>query len=355
MNVEEDSLMMLLVPEIMTEALERYEILRVIDATEPVGRHLLVVQTKLSESTVRRHVDEMNRAGLLTARPSGMTLTDKGRSLLAPLSHYFQKSPALAEKEKELGRLLSMEKVILVRGDLDIWDTVKKDIAQVTALTLMRIIRDHDVMAVTGGPMMAKTASALPKFHMPVDVLPAGGGFGQKVEYLPNVVAARMAEQLGGEYHILHIPDGLSPELYLQVKNELPQVKAMDALFPKVRILLTGIQDAKDMAASHSLPADVRQRLEKEGAVGEALGLFVDQKGKILYRLYNAGISKEDIPSIPHVLIAAGGHERGAAILAMARAGVRGTLITDEGAAEEILRLAVSETGGYKHHDKNRY
>ncbi len=355
MNVEEDSLMMLLVPEIMTEALERYEILRVIDATEPVGRHLLVVQTKLSESTVRRHVEEMGRTGLLTARPSGMTLTDKGRSLLTPLSHYFQKSPALAEKEKELCRLLSMEKVILVRGDLDVWESGKKDIAQVTALALMRIIRDNDVMAVTGGPMMAKTASALPKFHMHVDVLPAGGGFGQKVEYLPNVVAARMAEQLGGEYHILHIPDGLSPELYLQVKNELPQVKAMDALFPKVRILLTGIQDAKDMAASHSLPADVRERLEREEAVGEALGLFVNQKGQILYRLYNAGISKEDIPSIPHVLIAAGGHERGAAILAMARAGVRGTLITDEGAAEEILRLAVSETGGYKHHDKDRY
>ncbi len=347
--------MMLLVPEIMTEALERYEILRVIDATEPVGRHLLVVQTKLSESTVRRHVEGMCRAGFLTARPSGMTLTAKGRSLLAPLSHYFQKSPALAEREKELARILSMEKVILVRGDADTWGEVKKDIAQALSRVLLRILRDDDVLAVTGGPVMAKMASALPEFHMPVDVLPAGGGFGQKVEYLPNVVAARVAERLGGTYHILHIPDGLSPELYRQVKNQLPQAKAMDALFPKVRILLTGIQDAKDMAKSHSLPEDVKARLEKEGAVGEALGLFANQKGQILYRLYNAGISKEDIPSIPHVLIAAGGHERGAAILAMARAGVRGTLITDEGAAEEILRLAVSETGGYKHHDKDRY
>ena len=42
--------MMLLVPEMMIEAQERYEILRQIYAAQPVGRHLLTVQTELSDS-----------------------------------------------------------------------------------------------------------------------------------------------------------------------------------------------------------------------------------------------------------------------------------------------------------------
>lgn len=41
---------------------------------------------------------------------------------------------------------------------------------------------------------MAGMAEALPSLHMKVDVVPARGGFGNRVEYLPNFVAARMAE-----------------------------------------------------------------------------------------------------------------------------------------------------------------
>lgn len=83
--------MMLLVPEMMIEAQERYEILRQIHAAQPVGRHLLTVQTELSDSIIRKHIEEMERTGLLVYRPSGISLTSKGESLLEPLSHYFGK------------------------------------------------------------------------------------------------------------------------------------------------------------------------------------------------------------------------------------------------------------------------
>jgi central glycolytic genes regulator len=65
-------------------------------------------------------------------------------------------------------------------------------------------------------------------------------------------------------------------------------------------------------------------------------------KGRILYHMNNVGITLEELGNIPLVIIAAGGTSKGAAILAMASAGVRGTLITDEGAAKEIIRLAGS-------------
>lgn len=336
-EVEENSLLMLLAPEMLTEAQERYEILREIHANSPVGRHLLIVQTKLSENTVRRHVEYMERMGLLSLKPKGMVLTEKGNSLLEPLAQYFQKSYSLSEMEQKLRRHLSMEKVIVLRGDADQSSAVKKNISQETAWRLMSLLKDGDVVAVGGGQIMAGIADAMPELHMPVDVLPACGGLGRKVEYLPNVVAARLAERVGGHYHIIHVPEGLPPELYQQVKRALPQAKVMDELFSKVQILVTGINDFSDMLQWQEFPYDVKERLKRDHAVGEGLGIFTDIHGKVLYRLYNAGITKEDIPSIPHVFIAAGGRSKGKAILAMARTGLRGTLITDEGAAEEIL------------------
>lgn len=328
---------MLLAPEMLTEAQERYEILREIHANSPVGRHLLIVQTKLSENTIRRHVEYMQRMGLLAVRPKGMVLTAKGSSLLAPLAQYFQKSSSLSDMEQKLRRYLSMEQVVVLRGDADESRQVKKNISQETAWRLLGLLKDGDVVAVGGGQIMAGVADSMPELHMPLDVLPACGGLGRKVEYLPNVVAARLAEKVGGNYHIIHVPEGLSPELYQQVKRALPQARVMDDLFPKVQILVTGINDFSDMANWQEFPADVKERLERDHAVGEGLGIFSDIHGKVLYRLYNAGITKEDIPSIPHVFIAAGGRSKGKAILAMARTGLRGTLITDEGAAKEIL------------------
>lgn len=350
MKVKEDSLLMLLLPEMMEGAQERYEILRQIHEASPVGRHILAVQTKLSESTIRKHIEKMEEAGLLISRPSGMSLTSKGESLVAPLAPYLQKSPSLSYMERKLESILSMEKVIVVRGDSDRSPEVSNEISQEGALVLLRILRDGHITAVSGGPEVAGIANALPVLHMKVDVVPARGGFGRKIEYLPNLVAARMAERLGGTYHLMAIPDGLSPELFLKVKKELPQLKVIDEMLAKADILITGVEDSRNAAEWMELPKDVKTRPAGEGAAGEALGLFTDIHGKVLYRMYNAGISGDDISSIPHVLIAAGGSHKGAAILAMARAGIRGTLITDEGAGNEILSLMAgkeSKTGGY--------
>ena len=340
--MKEDSLMMLLLPEMIVEAQERYEILRQIHDMQPVGRHLLSVQTKLPESTVRKHIEKMEKAGLLFSRHSGITLTPKGESFIGPLAPYFQKTPALSDMEKRLSSVLSMKRVVVVRGNSDDSDEISEKISQEAAMILLRTIRDGDVTAVSGGKILAGIAEALPSLHMNVDIVPARGGSGMQMEYVPDFVAARMAEKFGGRYHMLQIPDGISPELFLKIRSELPRARQVEKTVSEVKILLTGIDIPNAPFRWPELPFDVRKRLTEEKAAGEALGIYADINGKVLYRFYNAGISREDISSISCVLIAAGGKSRGAAILAMARAGFRGVLITDEGAGKEILRLTAA-------------
>lgn len=70
---------MLFLPEMMAEAQERYEILRQIHDNGPVGRHLLAMQTKLSENTVRKHIEKMEESGLLFFSSFGHESHHQGR------------------------------------------------------------------------------------------------------------------------------------------------------------------------------------------------------------------------------------------------------------------------------------
>lgn len=70
-----------------------------------------------------------------------------------------------------------------MRGDSDEKESVRGDIAQEAALALIRLIRDDDIVAVSGGALMAELAEMLPKLHMNVDVLPIRRGFGRRIDF----------------------------------------------------------------------------------------------------------------------------------------------------------------------------
>lgn len=342
--MEEESLLSLLVPEIMEQAAERYEVLRQIALSQPVGRRSLAVQTKLTERIVRGHVEVMERSGLVNVQPNGIRLTEKGEMVLAPLARYFLKRPSFAELERHLKDVLSMKRVILVHGDMDQDEIVKKNVGQEAALILSRFLKHGQIIAVSGGTTMSALASALPRLNLDVTVVPARGGFGEKIEYQANTIAAVTAGKIGGTYRMLHIPDGFSPELIDMLRRETPDLNEIESLIHRADILAIGVGEANRMAQRHQLESGRKNRLIAEGACGEALGLYADIRGDILYRMNNVGITLEELGSIPTVIIAAGGASKGSAILAMARAGVRGILVTDEGAGKEMLRLSAKES-----------
>jgi central glycolytic genes regulator len=338
--MKDESLVLMLVPELLGTAENRYEILRQISALEPVGRHLLAVATRLPEADIRRHLTVMKEQGLIESAPKGICLSRKGESLLASFSDVLYRDPKLNQMGRQLGKILSMKQVIVVSGDSTTSVEVKKKMAEEMAFALAHRLRDGNIVAVGGGRIMSLMADALPELHMDVTVVPARGGFGAEIEYQANMIASKVAKKVHGSYRMLHIPDGISPGLIQRLRSESPDTAQVESLIHRADILAVSIGTSRDMAAVHGLPVEVKDRLHREGAVGETLGLYADEKGNVILRMYNIGISPDDIQSVPHVLIAAGGSKKARAILAMARAGVRGILITDEGAAREIINLA---------------
>ena len=346
------SLLSDLVPELTEQAAERYALLRQVSLSQPVGRRLLAVQMKLTERVVRGHVESLEKTGLLKIQPIGICLTEKGEKVLAPLSEYFMVRPSLTEYENRLAEVLHMEKAVLVRGDSSRSETVKKQMGQEAALMLARLLKDGEILAVSGGTTLAALASALPRTAADITVVPARGGFGEKIECQANTIAAVLAEKTGGTYRMLHIPDGFSTQVIDILRKETPDLSQVEALIHRADILVIGVGESPLMAQRHQLPSSVRKTLSGQKACGEALGVYADADGHILYRMNNVGITLEELKNIPHVLIVAGGSDKGAAIMGMDRAGVRGTLITDEGAASRIFNLLSDSSQGRKFNER---
>ena len=100
-----------------------------------------------------------------------------------------------------------------------------------------------------------------------------------------------------------------------------------------------GIGDAMVMARRRKVDEAVTAALHEEGALAEAFGFYFDRHGQVVHRMKTAGLRLEDIQSTEVVIGIAGGRSKGEAIAAVMHFGHDDVLVTDEAAAEEIVRL----------------
>ncbi len=325
-------------PELMKVVEERHLLLTHISYAQPIGRRLLSSMSELSERVVRSHVEQMKDNGLVDFTPQGMILTAEGKEILPALANSLQAMNKIGDMEQAICEALNLTHVFIAPGDYRN-DTVRKELAFKAAKVLMDKLKADEVLAVSGGSTMASVADLLPvkKFH-PI-IIPARGGIGEKVEYQANVIASVIAEKTDGIYKMLHLPDGLSQDSLQILINMEPQIREIIELGKRAKVLMFGIGEALYMAKQRHINDLMREELKEKEAVGEALGHYFSVTGEVVYTTNNVGISLKDVATIPHVIAVAGGRQKAKAIIGVMRACQKGTLILDEGAAEEIIKL----------------
>jgi central glycolytic genes regulator len=244
----------------------------------------------------------------------------------------------LNELEIEIASRLRLQKVIIVAGDSDTDEAVKKEIARATAKYLYQVLNDGDVLAVTGGTTLAEVAVSFPNFSSPrnVTVVPARGGLGENVEIQANTIAAEIAKALGGNYRLLHVPDDLGEEALATICEE-PKIRELLQLIRSSRIVLHGIGSAEEMAKRRAVSEEVTEMLRQRRAVGEAFGYYFDETGTIVHASGSVGLRYEDLGAAGEVIAVGGGKSKAAAALAVLVSHHQDTWITDEGAARQIL------------------
>ena len=328
-----------IVPELTNLLVQRYQILRQVSHEHPIGRRALAARLGLSERVLRAQVDFLKGCGLLVFSSSGMTVTEEGMDILRELADYVRKLQGLNSLEQLLCSKLNIGRVVIIPGDSDQEEVVKREIGRAAARILSRLLGDgkKHIVAVSGGTTMA--AANISGSHPQTVVVPARGGLGDNVELQANTIATVLAQRMGASYRQLYVPDSVSEEILNSILAEDTGVKAVVDIIKQADILVHGVGQAAVMARHRRMAPEFIQKLLDDGAVGEAFGQYCALDGRQVYMTNNAGLMLQDLPKIGTVIGVAGGRSKAEAILSVIRASRQDILVTDEAAAHCIAEM----------------
>ena len=328
-------------PEAFETMLRRYHILDVINREEPIGRRLLSERVHLTERIIRKEVDALKINRLITSSSAGMSLTIDGHETLDELSELLESYTQFYEMEKELAKRLDIQACVIIPGNLDEDSTVLPKMADQTVEIMNRLLGDKkQIISVMGGTTLNEVAN-----YMDSDLgknrellfVPARGGLGDDPMIEANVIAQRMAQQTGGQFHGLYAPEYVHEQIYQELLKE-PEIKNTLQLVESASLILYSIGNPIEMAKRRGLNESTLQLLIDKKAVAEAFGEFIDKDGNIVYKLSNIGLQSSSLQKIEHIVTVAGGSKKANAIKSYLKTAPSHTwLVTDEAAANKIL------------------
>lgn len=325
-------------PEVMELMTTRYQILRQILHNQPIGRRQLGKNMQCPERTVRTEVDILKARGALQTTPAGIYLTAFGEELLRDIDEYVPWLFNIQTLSEKLKDRYALDEVIIVPGDSYLSELSKKDLGWAGAEFLRKKLYPSCILAVTGGTTLAGVADSMREGvntgH--VCVVPARGGLGENVELQAGNIAAKIARKIGGQYRLLHIPDNVEESTAAALKKDI-HISEVVKTIKSANILVHGIGPAMEMANRRGLSTAELDYLQEHGAVGEALRYYYSRLGTIIFELPGIGLERDDIKNIDLVVAVAGGSNKAQAIKAVLQNGQENVLITDEGAAQQII------------------
>ena len=177
---------------------------------------------------------------------------------------------------------------------------------------------------------------------MNVMVVPAQGGFGREVETQANTLAAEIAQRLGGHHRLLHLPDHMD-EQAKQEMLRLPEIRETMERIQRADIILHGIGCAQETMSR--LPVEQVRLLMKKGAVGESFGAYYDREGQCLLKSSGVCVDLARLTPDCRMIAVAAGAKKAAAIISVLRHDPHTLLVTDEGAAKQMLAILKTNTG----------
>ena len=339
METDMISLMQRLAPDLTEEMARRALILERIHALQPVGRRQLAAALRMPEREIRNTAALLKELGYLELNASGMSLTEQADGLIPAADAFSRALSGITEMEIRLSSLLPVEDVVIARGNADTDLHVLNDVGRLCAARLRSLLLSGETLAVTGGRTIAAVAQNLqPGPPLNVMVVPARGGMGRSAELQANTLASAIANRLGGHYRLIHLPDHLDPTA-LQELIKLPEISEVMDLISRADVVLHGISDARDALRDPRLSRKEQAALRDGQARGECFGCFFDPEGRLLLRLSSVGVDPERRKRGCRMVAAAAGESKAEAIIAALRHDRHRLLVTDEGAAEKMLRL----------------
>ena len=336
-----------IVPELVNTLEKRYNVLRTIYHNQPIGRRVLAEKLDVGERVVRTEIGFLKEQDLIDVSAVGMTVTSDGEEIIVKLKDFIHEIKGLSEVEDRVKTLLNLNRVIIVPGDVDKNPLVVKDLGKACANYVQDVLHDNSIIALTGGSTLKEVVEAFPKINnfSNVQVVPARGGMGKKVETQANTLAASLAKKLNATYKMLHVSENLSLDIIDNLLKE-EAVKGVIDTIHKADVLMYGVGNAVQMARKRGVPQEEIDNLIQNGAVGEAFGCYFDKDSHVITETTAIGIKINEARNIKTHIAVAGGKNKVESIIATEYNDSTGVLVTDEATAKGILER-LEERFGY--------
>ena len=334
------SLLKRISPEIVDKIESRYLILRTIAYNQPIGRRLLSTKLNIKERSIRDEVNFLKEQGLLNIEIMGMYITEDGQSILEKLEDLYIQLKGIPLLEKELEKVLNVKRVVISPGNSMNNELVLKDMGKITSKELKSIIKNGNIIGITGGNTMGAVAEEMvgDNKERQVLIIPARGGLGLEVETQANSIAAFLGQKLNGKYRLLYVPDSLESEaLDIVLKN--PEIRESIECINNMDTLVFGMGRADVMATRRNLSQEKIGDIINKAAVAEAFGHYFDINGKEIWEYKTIGLSLDKYKNLKNVIGVAGGEDKAEVIISIATLRNDITIITDEEAARKILEI----------------
>ncbi len=329
-----------IVPETVDLLMKRYEILKVISMSQPIGRRNLSTKLGITERTMRTEIDKLKELDLIDIQSAGVNLTEAGLSLLSEIHDTFYYIKNLSDIELKLMEKLKLKRVAVVSGDAEKDAFTFNDLGKKAAEIVLELIKNDTVLGISGGTTMACVVNQMKrkKGIKSIKVLPARGGLSEELEIQANTIAANLAEKLGASYKLLHIPDNLDEQELNMLKNNKMINDVLEDI-QKINLLVFGLGNARDMAIRRKADKSVFNKIESDNLTAEAFGYFFDRDGSVKMQTNSVGITLDNFKVIKNSVGVAAGSSKAEAIYAISKFNNNFILVTDEAAAKRILEL----------------
>jgi deoxyribonucleoside regulator len=256
----------------------------------------------------------------------------------------------VSDLESELEKSFGLKRVVVVEnfGLSDI--ELKAKLGAAAAEFMVEIIKDGDVIGVSWGTTVNEVINHLPaKINRSVEVVQiTGGSHSLSIDLNCHDITTRLARKFDREPHLLYAPAILDSRELLSALMAEKSIKATFDYFRNVSVALVGIgavypKVISTLVNTGHISKEDFESLKGLKAVGDVFSHFFDLKGNLCDSSLSGrtvSMPVDILKNVPYSIGVAGGKLKAEAILGALRGKYINILITDDSAAEKILKSA---------------
>ncbi|GAA5415745.1 sorbitol operon regulator [Paraliobacillus ryukyuensis] len=244
--------------------------------------------------------------------------------------------------EAKLERQFNLKEVVCVSSTDN--DSIKSRLGEAASNYLLRMLNGNESIGVSSGTTLNQVAVAMQvnKHYPDVSFVPLVAGMGdERVDIHSNSIVARLAENLGAHFKLLHAPVLVDSKEAKDIIRNQSTIKSVFDTAHHANIALVGIGGTPQHSTMvKSYLNNKNEFVDYQGIVGDICYNFIDENGQAVNHPWNERVINIDLESLKQIDLVIGvasGKEKEQAIRAALKGDLIDVLVTDDDTAETLL------------------